>query len=111
MDRAMLRLLSCPRMKQAERRRGSSRYPLRWKAAVVFDGPQNKPIVHTQTQDLSVVGAAILSEHGDLTGSLVTLLLAYPARKGEAPKVLKVRAQVVSTVRTPGMNHYRHGLS
>lgn len=107
----MLRLLSCPRMKQAERRRGSSRYPLRWKAAVVFDGPQNKPIVHTQTQDLSVVGAAILSEHGDLTGSLVTLLLAYPARKGEAPKVLKVRAQVVSTVRTPGMNHYRHGLS
>jgi hypothetical protein len=68
-----------------------------------FDGPQNKPVVHTQTQDLSVVGAAILSEHGDLTGSLVALLLAYPARKGaEPPKVLKVRAQVVSTVRTPG---------
>lgn len=85
---------------------------MRWKAAVVFDGPQNKPVVHTQTQDLSVVGAAILSEHGDLTGSLVTLLLAYPAQKGdEPPKVLKVRAQVVSTVRTPGMTHFRHGLS
>lgn len=108
----MSQLLSWPRMKPVERRRGSSRYPLRWKAAVVFDGPQNKPIVHTQTQDLSVVGAAILSDHGDLTGSFVTLLLAYPARKGdERPKVLKVRAQVVSTVRTPGMNHYRHGLS
>ncbi|TAK43936.1 MAG: PilZ domain-containing protein [Betaproteobacteria bacterium] len=112
MDHAMSRLVSWPRMKPVERRRGSSRYPLRWKAAVVFDGAQNKPIVHTRTQDLSVVGAAILSDHGDLTGSFVTLLLAYPARKGdERPKVLKVRAQVVSTVRTPGMSHYRHGLS
>jgi len=99
-------------MKQPEHRRRSSRYPLRWKAAVIFDSPQNKPVVHTQTQDLSVIGAAILSDHGDLTGSLVTLLLAYPARKGdESPRVLKVRAQVVSTVRTPGMTHYRHGLS
>lgn len=99
-------------MKQTEHRRRSRRYPLRWKAAVVFDGPQIKSVVHTQTQDLSVVGAAILSEHGDLTGSLVTLLLAYPARKGaEPPKVLRVRAQVVSTVRTPGMTHFRHGLS
>jgi hypothetical protein len=99
-------------MKPTEHRRRSRRYPLRWKAAVVFDGPQNKPVVHTQTQDLSVVGAAILSDHGDMTGSLVTLLLAYPAQKvDEPPKVLKVRAQVVSTVRTPGMTHFRHGLS
>lgn len=99
-------------MSETEHRRRSRRYPLRWKAAVVFDGPQNLPVVHTQTQDLSMVGAAILSEHGDLTGALVTLLLAYPAQKGdEPPKVLKVRAQVVSTVRTPGMTHFRHGLS
>lgn len=99
-------------MKNADLRRRASRYPLRWKAAVVFDHSQGKPVVHTQTQDLSVVGAAILSNHGDLTGSIVDLLLAYPARKGgKSPKVLKVRARVVSTVRTPGMSHYRHGLS
>jgi hypothetical protein len=99
-------------MANAAQRRRSRRYPLRWKAAVVFDTEQGKPIVHTQTQDLSVVGAAILSDHGDLTGSVVTLLLAYPARRsGETPKVLKVRARIVSTVRTPGMNYYRHGLS
>lgn len=78
----------------------------------MFDGAQGKPVVHTQTEDLSVGGAAIFSEHGDLTGSVVNLLLAYPARKGgEAPKVLKARARVVSTVRTPGMSQYRHGLS
>ena len=99
-------------MRESEHRRRSSRYPLRWKAAVVFDTAHGKPVVHTQTQDLSIIGAAIFSEHADLTGSVVTLLLAYPSRSaGEVPKVLKVKARVVSTVRTPGMPHYRHGLS
>lgn len=99
-------------MKPTEVRRRSSRHPLRWEAAVVFDKAQGKPVVHTQTQDLSVSGAAIFTDYGDLTGSDVTLLLAHPARKGgQAPKVLKVRAHVVSTARTPGMSKYRHGLS
>lgn len=99
-------------MQEREHRRRSSRYPLRWKAAVVFDTERRKPVVHTQTQDLSVVGAAIYSDHGDLTGAVVTLLLAYPARHaGETPKVLKVKARVVSSVKTPGMPHFRHGLS
>jgi hypothetical protein len=98
--------------RESEHRRRSSRYPLRWKAAVVFDTAHSKPVVHTQTQDLSVIGAAIYTEHGDLTGAVVTLLLAYPSRiAGEIPKVLKVRARVVSSVRTPGMPQYRHGLS
>jgi len=79
---------------------------------VVFDSVQGRPVVHTRTEDLSAGGAAIFSKHGDLTGTIVNLLLAYPTRKGgEAPKVLKVRARVVSTVRTPGMARYRHGLS
>lgn len=78
----------------------------------MFDTEHRKPVVHTQTQDLSVIGAAIYTEHGDLTGAVVTLLLAYPSRKaGEIPKVLKLKARVVSTVRTPDMPHYRHGLS
>lgn len=99
-------------MQEREHRRRSSRYPLRWKAAVIFDTERRKPVVHTQTQDLSVIGAAIFSDHGDLTGAVVTLLLAYPARHAaETPKVLKVKAQVVSSVKTPGMLHFRHGLS
>ncbi|MBI2750153.1 MAG: PilZ domain-containing protein [Burkholderiales bacterium] len=99
-------------MKETERRRRSSRHPLRWEAAVVFDKAQGKPVVHTQTQDLSEVGAAIFSDHADLTGSIVNLLLAQPPRKGgEEPKVLKLKARVISTARTPQMSQYRHGLS
>jgi len=79
---------------------------------LAFDPAQGRPLVHTRTQDLSPSGAAVFSEHGDLTGSAVTLLLARPQRKSEAtPKVLMVRARVVSTSRTLGMSEYRHGLS
>jgi hypothetical protein len=99
-------------MSKPEHRRRSSRHAVRWKAAVVFDHPHGKPVVHTETEDLSADGAAIFTGHGDLTGSVVTLLLALPSRtSGEAPRVHKVRARVVSTVRSPGMQQYRHGLS
>ena len=99
-------------MTKTELRRRSARRPLRLKAAVVFDHPQGKPVIHTQTEDLSSGGAAISSAHGDLTGALVTLLIALPSRKSAAtPVVHKVRARVVSTQRTPGMSQYRHGLS
>jgi len=99
-------------MTDKEHRRQSNRVPLRWEASVVFDQPEGRPVIHSQTQDLSVTGAAIFSEYGDLTGSVVTLLLAHPPRKSDvAPKVLKVRARVVSTARSPGMAQFRHGLS
>lgn len=99
-------------MNKPEHRRRSSRHAVRWQAAVVFDHPAGKPVVHTETEDLSADGAAIATAHGDLTGSAVTLLLALPSRRsGEAPRVHKVRARVVSTVRSPGMERYRHGLS
>ncbi len=100
-------------MESKEHRRKSRRYPVRWKAAVVFDQSAGKPVLHTQTQDLSAGGAAIVSEHGDIAGTVVTLLLAQPSNGGgEPPKMLKVRAKVVSGVETrkkpPG---YRYGLS
>ena len=99
-------------MKDTDLRRRASRHPMRWEAAVVFDHVKGKPIVQTQTRDLSSSGAAIFSEHGDVTGSIVHLLLAPPGRKsGRNQLVLKARARVVSTVRTPGMSKYRHGLS
>ena len=78
----------------------------------MFDHVLGKPVVHTRTEDLSVDGAGIVSPYGDITGSLVDLLIAHPAQesKGEAPRVIKARARVVSTARTPGMSQYRHGL-
>jgi len=103
-----------PSGEQAEhrdRRRKFRRYPARWKVAVVFDKADGKPTLHTHTLDLSVGGAAIVASLGDLTGLVVTLLLARPVRPGaETPKVIKLRAQVVSSVHVPSMSGYRHGL-
>jgi hypothetical protein len=94
-----------------EHRRKAKRYPARWKAAVVFEKPDERPILHTETVDLSAGGAAILSEYPDLTGSTVTLLLARPPRQGEdAPKMLKLRARVLSSVPTRNQPRVRHGL-
>ena len=92
-------------------RRQSKRYPIHWKAAMVFDKAISKPVFHTQTLDLSIGGAARPSEYADLTGFTVTLLLARPPRhSGETPRMLKVRARIVSTVQTSNDPGYRHGL-
>lgn len=94
-----------------EHRRKTKRFPVRWKTAVVFEKPHAKPTLHTQTVDLSSGGAAIVSEHGDIAGATVTLLLAQPTRDGAAaPRMLKVRAEVVSCVETKQRSGYRHGL-
>ena len=78
---------------------------------MVFDQAAGKPALHTDTRDLSIGGTAVVSTHGDLTGSLVTLLLARPTRPGaEPPKMIKLKAQVVSSVHVPSMSGYRHGL-
>jgi len=99
-------------MENKEHRRKSKRYPVRWKAAVVFDKTDGKPILHTQTEDLSTGGAAIRSNYGDLTGTVITLLLAHAAPQGgEPPKMLKLRARVVSSVQSPAATGFRHGLS
>jgi hypothetical protein len=98
-------------MKETRQRRKRGRHIVRWKAAITFARDLGRPVVHTQTQDLSVSGAAIFSDYGDLTGSTITLLLAPPVPGVKrTPAVLRVRARVVSTVRTPDMLNYRHGL-
>jgi len=94
-----------------EHRRKSKRYRVRWKAAVVFDKTTERPVLHTETQDLSTGGAAIRSEYGDLTGTYITLLLAQPGPPDQTTKMLKVRAQIVSCVPTPPKPGFRHGLS
>ena len=99
-------------MESKEHRRKHKRYKVTWKAAVVFDRATNRPILHTETFDLSLGGGAIRTEYGDLTASVITLLLAQPPRPGEAqPRMLKVPARVVSSAQTPGKAGYRHGLS
>ena len=93
-----------------EHRRQSKRYRVRWKAAVVFDKAAERPVLHTETHDLSTGGAAIRTEYGDLTGTFITLLLAQPGAPDQTSKMIKVRAKVVSCVPTPDKG-FRHGLS
>ena len=96
----------------ADQRRKFKRHPVRWKAAVVFNSADGKPVLHTETLDLSTGGAAVQSVYPDLTGTVVTLLLAQPVRQdGEAPKLLKIRARVMSSVHSPATSGFRHGLS
>lgn len=98
-------------MQAQEHRRKNKRFPVRWKTAVVFEKPHGKPTLHTQTVDLSTGGAAIVTEHGDIAGATVTLLLAQPPREGAVPaRMLKVRAEVVSCVENKQRTGYRHGL-
>lgn len=98
-------------MDNLEHRRKFKRVPVRWKTAVVFDKAIDKPILHTQTHDLSVGGTAIHSNYDDLTGSYITLLLDQPIlRSGEAPRMLKMRGQVVSSIRSAAMSGFRHGV-
>lgn len=93
-------------------RRKNRRLAIRWKIAIVFGKALNRPILHTQTQDLSAGGAGIQTEYGDLTGAEVTVLLAAPPQQeGAAPAIMKIRARVVSSVQKPGQTTYRHGLS
>lgn len=98
--------------KSREHRRRASRYPLRWKAAIVFEGAQRQPTLHTETLDLSTGGAAVYTDRDDLTGSIINLLLAPPQGQAEeVPPIIRARARVVSTQHTPEMTRYRHGLS
>jgi len=95
-----------------EHRRRHKRYPIRWKVAVVFEKALARPLLHTETFDLSAGGGAIQTEYGDLTGAVVTILLAHPAaRAGDTQKVLRIVAKIVSSVETPGRPGYRHGMS
>ena len=95
-----------------EHRRKHKRYPIRWKVAVVFDKALARPILHTETFDLSAGGGAIRTDYSDLTGSIVTLLLAQPIRQtGDTQKVLRLIAKIVSCLQMSGASGYRHGMS
>lgn len=99
-------------MEFKEHRRKHKRFPVRWKAAVLFDRATERPILHTETFDLSYGGGAIRTNYGDLTGTMITLLLAQPpTQAGEQPKMIKVQAKVVSSAQAPGKSGYRHGIS
>ena len=92
-----------------DKRRGARHRPAGWKVAVEFDEDGEKRHIQATIHDLSAMGAAILTNDRDLTGTAVKLSISYPGAPDEKP--LRIRARVVSSAHTPGTTRYRHGLS
>ena len=94
-----------------QRRRKYERFPLRWKTAVVFDKPDGEVVFfHTHTEDLSVGGTSVFSERGDLANATVTALLARPDSDVGGVEMIKIRAQIVSSVHMSSAGAFRLGL-
>ena len=99
-------------MEKKDHRRKSKRFSVSWEAVVVFDKSEGALIVNARTEDISTGGASILSEHGNLKESLVTLVLSQPPLRGsDMSRTFKVRAKVVSSMRRPKPPDFRHGLN
>src|SRR5271154_109340 len=99
-------------MEKKEHRRKSKRYSVSWEATIVFDKANGTLVVNAQTQDISSGGASILSEHADLSGALVTLVLTPPPRRSDDEMLtFRVRARIVSSMRRPSPPEFRHGLN
>jgi PilZ domain-containing protein len=93
-----------------DNRRGARHRPAGWKVAVEFDEDGEKRLIQATIHDLSSMGAAILTNDRDLTGTAVKLSISYPGAPADQ-KPLRIRARVVSSAHTPGTTRYRHGLS
>lgn len=100
-------------MDNKNNRRSFKRHPANWKVAIVLLAPDGKPIIqHTQTIDLSLGGAAIISEKDGEMGALLTVLLGQPLKQDqERPKVIKAHARVVSSRKSPSGSGFHLGLS
>jgi len=94
-----------------ENKREHPRYPMRWKVAIVYDHVDARPTFHGVTNELSVSGMSLLTDHNIFTEEPVTLLLAIPPKhQGTRTKVVEIRARMVYTVHSSGHDKFRIGL-
>ncbi|HEY3432925.1 MAG TPA: PilZ domain-containing protein [Rhodocyclaceae bacterium] len=86
------------------------RHPLHLKVILHLPGADAK-ILHGETYDVSLDGAAIHTEHNVFTGEefLVELLLP-PEITGKAPQSLKIHARMVYTLYSSTHYCFRSGL-
>jgi hypothetical protein len=100
-------------MEKKENRRKSKRHPAHWKVAMIFQSPDGKPVIlHSHTLDLSMGGAAVVSEARVETGSVITVLLAHPEKNDrDGPKIVKKRARIVSSRKASPGSGFHLGLS
>jgi hypothetical protein len=89
--------------------REDKRYLARWKVALVFNNSTNKPVVQTLTHDLSHAGISVQYHAEEKVHTVLTLLLSPPPIDGVNQKIIKLKAEVKSSV--PFRGGFRLGMS
>jgi len=88
--------------------RKGTRYLARWKVMLVFDNATKKPIYQTLTHDLSLTGISVQYHSEEKAHTLLTLLLALPPIEDIPRKIIKLKAEVTSSI--PFRGGYRLGM-
>jgi PilZ domain len=88
--------------------RKGTRYLARWKVMLVFDNTANKPNFKTLTHDLSLTGLSVQYHSEEKPHTALTLLLALPPLEGIPRKLIKLRAEVTSSI--PFRGGFRLGM-
>ena len=86
-----------------------TRYDARWKVTLVFDSATNKPPCKTLTQDLSLTGISVQCQSEEKVHTVLTLLLTLPPIEDIPRKIIKLKAEVTSSV--PFRGSFRLGMS
>lgn len=87
------------------------RYPFQWKVAIVFDSTDEQDTYHGVTNDISIGGCAILTDHNVFSEHPVSVLISLPAENPTGRrKIIEVKARMVYTVLSAGHQKFRCGL-
>ena len=79
-------------------KRKNRRYLARWKVMLVFGGASNIPNFQSLIHDLSLTGISVQYHSEVNVHTVLTLLLALPPKEGAPRKVIKLMAEVMSTI-------------
>jgi hypothetical protein len=88
--------------------RDGARYHARWKVMLVFDSAAKKPSFKTMTNDLSLTGLSVQYHSEEKTHTVLTLLLALPPIEDIPRKIIRLKAEVISTI--PFRGGFRLGM-
>ncbi|MBI4985975.1 MAG: PilZ domain-containing protein [Rhodocyclales bacterium] len=96
---------------QNEVERREKRFPFHWPVAIVFEESAGQSTYHGITQDLSLHGCCILTEHNVYSSQQVTVLVSIPTDHPGGPRrVVEARARMVYTVLASGQHKFRCGI-
>ncbi len=91
--------------------RKTKRYPFQWKVAIVFDSTEDMETYHGVTNDVSISGCAVLTEHNVFSEQPISILISLPAEHpGGRRKLIEAKARMVYTVLSSGHRKFRCGV-